>query len=62
MVVGTVVYLIVVPHQSRQIHMLLRRLNGLSEQLLEATMISKDDKVVAQETLSPLLHGGGDGA
>lgn len=37
--------------------MLLRRLNHLGEELLEAPMICDDGETMAQEVLAPFFHG-----
>ena len=49
--------MVVVPKQASQIHMLLRGLDNLSEQFLEASVVLYNGELMAQKVLAPLLHG-----
>lgn len=43
----------IVPHQSTEEELLLRRLNGLRQQILEALVVCADFKLVPKQVMSP---------
>lgn len=47
--------LVIVPHQSSKVHVLLWGLKELHEQPLQTAVICKNGKVVAEKILPPLL-------
>lgn len=52
-----VLNLVIIAHEPSQIHVLLRCLNDLSEQFLEATMVSQYDKLMTKQILMPFFDG-----
>lgn len=58
---GAVLDLIVIAHQSYEVHMLFQRLYDLCQKLFETMIVSDDGEAVAEQILASFFHGCRDG-